>query len=147
MTDTARIDWRTATAGRALDRIVAEACGWECKLNGYGDHWRLISPNGDYVDEQAHFYDPEDMWLVAPIPAFSTSADAAFTLFASLPDDCTPRLVRMLQPMGDHMGHIWKGRIITNGLDVTVDVIECEADTPALAICRAFLSWKDKGNG
>lgn len=117
-----------------LDQHIAELLGW-----------KNIERKTAWVET---LYDThETMYLeglppqrdnpvsTAIVPAFSTNAGAALDLFNSLPDDCTPRLVRMLVP--PH-GWQWKAAIIY-GVDEDIERFDA---SPAFAICKAWCEWK-----
>lgn len=126
-------DWRTMESGLDLDCLIAEATGLKVERSGEGEYPNFTSDR-EWVAAW-HYVNGE----VYGIKSYSADLNAAITLFEALPDDCVPRLVRLLQPMGDHMGHIWKAGIIIND-ELRAD-IDSEAPDPALAICRAWLAW------
>lgn len=131
MTDKS-VDWRTLPAGRVLDRVIAERLGWT--LIGFDDpFWRHRQRDDAAVG---------DYWRTSEgarkLPAFSTDANAALTLWGlnshwSLNPDANDNGVHFegYYPYADNeYGEM------------------CElADTPALAICRAWLAWMDAKEG
>lgn len=75
--------------------------------------------------------------------AYETDLNAALTLLEQVSDEYTPRLVRILQPMGNRgIVYIWKCVIMSN-LANADDEYEATAETPALAICRAWLAYTE----
>lgn len=133
-------NWREMEAGQELDVLVARLLGLnvhtadEAPADDLYGGWEFCT---DREWHTAWFIDAEGSH---PIPAYSTDLNAAWTLFADLPDDVTPRLVRILEARGDHMATVCKAGIIHNE---THEQVEAYADTPALAICRAWLAWKE----
>lgn len=133
-------NWREMPAGRELDRVIAERVGWavECHKVVYPtsssyDYYRLIGPNG----EEKRDYDiPEAAWQDAP--HYSTDANAAL----SLP---TADLY-FIDLHGPHSENsLWHAFIEWGYSDEEDEYpsFRAEADTAALAVCRAWLAWKD----
>lgn len=125
------MDWRELPAGFELDRYIAERLGWRVELNGWKDKWNITSPDGKYRESIPEFYDPNELWIKAPIPEYSGDTNAALSLLESLT-----------------VWHITKtgpGGIIVDLWDNPVSSIAYRHDTQdiPMAICRAWLTWKD----
>lgn len=142
MTETT--DWREMEAGIKLDiEIVQRLPGWQIKYVREGSQAEYDDEHNILPPQRVTVTVDEDGPIFFRGPRFSTDANAALSLFANLPDDLTPRVVRILEPMGDHMSHVWSANIIVfNKLHFEREFGE-EADTPALAICRAWLAWRE----
>lgn len=108
---------------RELDRTVAERRGYRHN----GDLWEYDTPYGFPA-------------VVEDYPHYSTDLDAAWTLFDTASEDYTPRVVRILTPLNGKLVYQWKCNIMPNIGDDEPDY-EGIADTPALAIVRAWLAY------
>lgn len=73
-------------------------------------------------------------------PSWSSSLDEAIKLWDMIPLGFIPRLVRLVTPKDGKLGFDYKSHIMTD--DLTFQV-EAYGETPALAICRAWLMYKD----
>lgn len=124
-------------AGRELDRKIAEMLGWsdfeevDYFVEDYGGYYPVhddlegLPPNGKYR---------------ALIPRYSTFVDDAVLLWQDVPDTFTPRLVRMIAPKDGSIGYAYKAAFLHNE---TMESVESVADSPALAICEAWLAYKN----
>lgn len=129
-------------ASRKLDKAIAQKLGWSVSVEPLSGTTTLWEPNfrqhttwGLVGLDNAELADKA--W--DGVPHFSTSAEAALTLLAEMPDNYTPRLVRMGVA---EQGYAWKCGIMRNDPPV-YEMVQEEAETPALAICRAWLVWKE----
>lgn len=113
---TPRIDWRTLPAGRELDRVIAERLG---------DYTPYINVGGRVIENFP--------------PAYSTDANAALSLWS---DDyrwsISPTEVSADFPVEDESR--FQASYPRSG---NPDRSHEWADTPALAICRAWLTWQE----
>lgn len=140
---TTTTNWREMKPGIALDiEIIQRLPGWQIRYVADGSqaeyemqfeleppkHVTVIVDDGKYIFLRG--------------PRYSIDVNSALALFAELPHDFMPRLVRVLQPMGDHMDIRWKAAILGTGARIA-EVVAEESDTPALAICRAWLAWRE----
>lgn len=128
------------------DRIktdVAEKLGWKI-MDG-----RMYSPDrdlsfGEYLNKFAFELGQDfinKLWEY--VPDYHTDINVALELFDALPDNCTPRLVRMKWPQG----HKWKAAIIvSDGLRVDYE-IEHECESAAEAICHVWLDYQNYHSG
>jgi hypothetical protein len=111
---------RTTTVYWAFRRAIGNALGYE--PSPYYD-WAWL--DGDTVREY---------------PAWDTDMNDAIQLLETVSDEYTPRLVRLLQPTGNQgIVYVWKCVIMSNLADGN-DEYTAFADTPALAICFAWLA-------
>jgi len=118
----------------ALRRAIAERLGYTFVPVGdvpaMGSSWSgaevVLDPDGVPL----HF---------SALPDWPTDANAALALWDSVSDDWTPRLVRVLIPRGV-MTYEYKAAFLHNEKHYE---IEAEARTPAEAICRAWLAWRE----
>ena len=130
---TEKANWREMEAGRELDRVIAERLGWseieQRQLwfeDAYDDGWeqRLFGKRtGESVGDD-------------PVPEYSTDANAALSL-----------------PLGE--AEFFQLHVIPGGntaarvyVPVSSRLSEAEppfeiSDTPALAICHAWLAYQD----
>lgn len=133
-------DLLTMPAGPALRRAIAEKLGYSVR-RGRGQWWIvggqfkdgmylcLAHPSQD-TEEYAWsrvFPDEHDCELDGPLADWTTSTDAALTLFAGQDIDWSLRYSRGVYHFVV-MDQLTEAFIATG-----------EADTPALAICRAWL--------
>lgn len=100
------------TDNRALDRQIAERLGYRQN----GDLWEYDTPHGFPA-------------IVEDLPHYSTDLNAAWTLTEPYAFNLVPLYtgdgkVGCIAVLSDTDGRTWKG----------------EAETPALAICRAWLA-------
>lgn len=79
-------------------------------------------------------------WKAGYIPHRSTDTTAAWGLLMSLPDDYTPRIVRILAPRGGKMAYAVKAAIIENKTHEQWDVIR---DDAADAMSQVWLEWEE----
>lgn len=126
-------DWSALEAGLDLDRLIAERQGWtniEFRSFWYEDNdsdgWGrclvgvLPEDDGNLDSEKT-------------IPNYSTRTDAALTL---MHDDWTAMIAR-IDPGEWHCSiNSISSRVKDHGTGL--------ANKPALAVCRAWLSWKDR---
>lgn len=124
---------------RALDVEIAKALGLDVHTEGGVNGMEWINSIRDWVTEWyvtgAHTLDYE----AHEILYYTTDLNAALSLFATLPHDWTPRLVRMLQPRGDHMAIVWKAHIMHNETHEDFEYIH---DEPAEAVAMVWLAWR-----
>lgn len=118
-------DWRALDAGRDLDRRIAERLGWTHIEST--EYW-LDDPH-DTSLVQAWRGIPPRSTGEALVPCYSTDLNAAITL---IPSDQQFELSNGLEPE-------WEA-LIGWGYDGG-------ADTPALAVCRAWLAYQDANEG
>ena len=76
------------------------------------------------------------------MPNWATDLNAAMLLLDGVDDDYTPRLVRMILPLKGEILHGWKCVIMPNVGES--DQFEAIDDTPALAIIRAWLAYRER---
>lgn len=123
---------------------VAESLGWKCvDLNDNprgaivkGENWVVRDPEGN---NKGRGWTCDSAWQETVLPQWDTDTDTAlFQLFNALPDNCTPRLVRMFWPTG----YTWKGAIIVFKDHRMDHELEQEADKPAEAICWVWLDYQ-----
>lgn len=126
-------DWRIMQPGPELDRLIAERLGWHPHREG--DLWWIFPPKGT-----THAALPENIgkgkstremaWLMQKhVPRYSTSTDAALLLLSR---DIHLELYWSLVPPAS-----W-GALYGNG-----DLSEGHADSPAHAICLAWLAYQE----
>lgn len=107
-------DWRNMEAGRELDRLIAE----RVVALGYTESHLTLA----FVPTH-----PDDIPSIDNPPRYSTDLNAAFVLLAPGEYHFThPNLVDWGCKFGKQEYFGWH-----------------YADTPALAICRAWLEWQD----
>lgn len=125
-------NWREMEVGRELDWLIAEKCGVEILEQ---------TPNTD--------------WNTTHQPMYLAKIDGALQgLWHSRKEDCAPRYSSDLNaafdllkqmPMGAvgllEGNEAWFSNAYMDGAGLLTDE---EADTPALAICRAWLAWKER---
>lgn len=100
------------------------------------------------------FEERPDIWVyklvgIAPktgerefdVPDCENDLNAAIELFDIVPDEFTPRLRRYLAPVGNHMERWYKAHIMSNDLK---DHWQEEDREPSIAICKAWLAWKEQ---
>lgn len=94
----------------------------------------------DFEDGGYHYMFRKDGQLFRrqEIPQWHDNLEEAIALFWELPDDYTPRLVRMITPRGE-IAYTWKATIMHN---VTHEEFEAEVNDPAGAVCLAWLMYK-----
>lgn len=130
MTDTnERADWRTMDAGREMDRIVAERLGWT----------EIEEQENWYEDPEVMAYQQIDLYgrkdgSEYRVPKYSTDANAALQL---------DKPVLWWSEDDGRWLATYDAAIFGSAIELDVSPSPGEADTPALAICRAWLSWKD----
>ena|SRR5258708_1441045 len=131
-------NWRTMEAGMELDREIALRLGWTIKL--YPGYTAMLNPHGEIVGRGFHDAPDGYMWSQAHeflnMPHYSTDANAALTLLEGLfwsvfgtPDQ-------------DRKTTIYRCALNSVYRDAFTAITET-ADAPALAICRAWLTWKE----
>lgn len=114
MSDETAVNWRELPAGRELDRLIAE---------------RL----GRYVNSNATDWWYDDAGFIGRIPAFSTDLNAAVTLLAGC---------NRSWKLSYDFSYGFDGR---TGYSISIDgTVYCQfIDTPAFALCMAFLAWRE----
>lgn len=128
--------------GSDMDRLIADRLGWRMSsINGdlRPNHVRhqLINPEGQPVA----YSNDEDGWkaLGRFIPAYSTDLNVAFELLRPVEyfgiGTVSPEHRRLND--GDYEA------VITVGSAEDHKHYVGQADTPALAICRAWLAWQE----
>lgn len=132
------MNWREMKAGRELDILIDQKRGASIK----GPLW---SPE----DKAAGYYYVTHEGLARPIlfdseakarelaPKYSTELSAAFDL--TIPE---PYWGYNLFMEGDYTTHTCE-LFVTNGEGDPTNVVAGSADTPEMAICRAWLAWKE----
>lgn len=130
--------------GEALDKIVAEKAGWKAidlndnphGLRVKGPNWRVVGPEGQGAsDYLGAGWTPEDAWNKSMFPRYATNANAAQYLIERLPDylavhiefNCLIKIWDVVIRRRDDSS------ILGRNLDKSLSV----------AICRAWLGWKD----
>jgi hypothetical protein len=131
--------WRELEAGRELDCIVAEALGWK-NIEQYRD--------GEWLGD-----DPADDYGLQPVPFYSVNANAALLLLTDLPEDIDFDLsVSRVADLNfkDAKWLALRGKLYytasfyTGENEDRVTMSFGEADTAALAICRALLAYRER---
>lgn len=122
-------DYRTMEAGRELDRLIAERLGW----TRFDTMPTVLVEHDNHIDIETLMGWKNDFYYLV-VPHYSTDLNAAMTLL----------------PTAD--GDIWSLHYGDYGDPYTVAISRIkvaapeylgDANTPALAICRAWLAWKD----
>lgn len=134
-------NWRDLEGGLPLNQIVAEHLGW--RIEPLSAAWVAVF-NADGVGvERTTAYGSKNEWplydLDEAIPHYSTDANAALAL------PLEPDMYFSLDVPAEHGGAkcgLWN----QYPRSVQRKLVEGEAvaDTPALAICRAWLDWKEQ---
>jgi hypothetical protein len=133
-------NWRDLPAGRDLDRAIAERLGWRVenfnpRPNGIMiktiNSWMLLPPGKDadwwIRDPHAGYVSERDAW--AHSQAYSTDLNAAMTLLDTAPQWGVTRTF-------EHFDcYIAPGNGVLNYYG--------RAETPALAVCRAWIRWQE----
>lgn len=118
-------DYRTMEAGRELDRLIAERLGWTETSEHYLDPNVLV---GKHPKETGH------AWFPLAVPRYSTDLNAAMALLPTADGDIWSL----------HYGHYGDPYTVAiSRIKVAAPEYLGDANTPALAICRAWLAWKD----
>jgi hypothetical protein len=117
-------DWRDLPQGRELDRVVAERLGL-ITVNEAGQ-WQRVKER----------WNPD--WIYPP--AYSTDANAALALWA---DEHEQGAIAVL----DFDGYSWTAyrKYFSEQFMQWVETEKQSADSPALAIVRAYLAWSERG--
>lgn len=142
-------DWQTMEAGKAMDILIADKVGWKIvsrpfgkQVDGYlfGFEYNLMTPQGVLLWEnnadQGWRFRASDVWANATkywepsLPDYSTSVDAALTLLP--PSDFV--LLEISGEDGEWKVSLYIGSTSKGAFT---------AQTLALAICRAWLAWKE----
>jgi hypothetical protein len=128
MSEPQAIDWRTAPAGLEFDRVIAEALGIEIVIARTADG----TPFNYYVAS----HNPMVGWE-NEIPPYSTSTDAALTLWPP-----TMPWALLCKIVNAKVEYAFTAYIFTRYGD-WIDGGTGVGDTPALAVCRAWLMSKE----
>ena len=113
---------------RALLLEIAKLAGW--RLEKLATGYRLIGPHDEtYGIPEKYATNDDEAWHIASlnVPDYVTDANAALTLVDTVPGTFH------LQSSARGMWQAWFD---------TPSVPQANEDTPALAICKAWLSWK-----
>ena len=130
-----QVDWRTCPAGLVLDRIIAERSGW----SDFNVHITFVEDTAEVgVDSRDRLFGRRTTQdYEETVPLWSTNTDAALELIygyfwtmLGTPDKFTGSVLYQCRLDG-HLGEF-----------LSKDT-HSTADTPALAVCRAFLAWKE----
>lgn len=125
-------DWREMSAGRELDRFIAERLGY----TGFVEHeWNSATRDFDdlcYTTQRE--YDGQDIYL--EVDRYST--DLNTILYMPLPEGAHLKL--------DIYPHVTTARIVLpSGMEhANSDALYQGAPTPALAAWRVWLAWKEQ---
>jgi hypothetical protein len=157
MTDYGALD------NRALDRLIAERSGLRAEpappmiVHYYGKDIPFSTGFDEYYIHVSWRHEPikieiskgADVWEYILnetewIPTCSTDANAALVLWDTIPDEYTPRLVRILVPVNDVMARWYKAATLHNE---TMEQIEALDADIARAISIHWLLWKDATDG
>jgi hypothetical protein len=159
-------NWRELRPGDELDRVIAARIGYsvvelpprdiekEIKMLHGGARpisYKSIYPTWEYQHagyqikgDQVHknlwdtrYRTEREAWKNAP--AISVDLTTAIGLWDLIPDDWTPRLVRMVEARGE-LVTVYKGSIIHSQ---THEQIEEWGDEPAYAVARSVMAWMD----
>lgn len=127
-------DWKTMDAGRELDRLIAERLGWTDLL--IDQDW--IEVDGKVEDVVRVLGVPPGAKWKEQVSEYSTSADAALTLF---PDD-----TEWMATYSPYYGPRFRITVGTpHVLDDEYFDVYGNGDTLALALCRAWMAWREAG--
>jgi len=124
-------DWRNMAAGHDMDRLIAERLGWRVQKNRDG-YTYLFRPDGSGV---GNYIDAAQAW--EGIPHFSTDLNAAFRLPVGEYTHLSCRT-----PLND-LGYA--AFVAYDDHTTSNDYRSAAAATPALAVCRAWLAWQERG--
>jgi hypothetical protein len=135
-------DWRDLPAGLELDRVIAERSGWkeiEVREIWEEDHYsdgfykRLfgLPPVKTSVLDVAEL-----------IPRYSTDLNGAFHLPVT-----DLHFMDLHSPTGDGSEPQWNAFVEWKWKDGEYPDCRATAETGALALCRAWLVWKEMQNG
>ena len=143
-------EWQTMEAGPQLDRLIAERLGYHVEFrtwdhNGESERYgALITADGkeEVTAWDLEREDPELVWEHAlshnpecggywDLPSWSWNLNAAFTLVSEMVDQFRVGLA--------DMG--WKAEVVIWSNDKSPNTQY--ADTPSLAICKAWLAYQD----
>jgi len=125
MTDTQTVNWGTMEAGRELDKLIAEKLGY---TDLQVSDWTQILYGTRPTRPDDDPYRVQGGMIQEPICEYSTDTDAALTLIDSVKGDFH------LQSPAPNIWQCWfKVPPVPQGL----------AETPAFAVCRAWLAWKE----
>lgn len=153
MREQVKADWRTLSAGRALDRVVAERLGWKMVIRTEDDidEWWVVRGEieAELLGKVGDFDSDDALWVQAfttyecandsALPHYSTDASAALALLQGIglpwmlaeePD--TPFIRAFIGERNDDPERMY------------YHAATGAANTPALAIVRAWLAWKDE---
>src|SRR5258708_948023 len=117
------VDWRMEPAGQRFDTAVAATLGYtDFVISGLsGMLWGTKDDKEDCLPEYStdadaaiDLLDKTDCWILKPVPVLHPKHSYICEFYHPLPDGSV--------------------RWIARG----------QADTPALAICKAWLSWKER---
>lgn len=146
-------DFSDYPVGAKRDREIAERLCWRMVRDSEGAY-HLLNPAG----EPEAIYEPrwgllptlEEAWEAATrpkpdcgdtdLPRYSKRQDAAWALLMDLPKSYTPRIVRLLEPRGDHIAYVVKAAIIDND---THEQWEVARDDAADAMSQVWLEWEE----
>lgn len=122
-------------AGRELDRMIAERVGYHPVDIGDG-YWSILPPKDSNQSASKPMVSIELAWEFAKnIPPYSTNTDTALTLF----DDVYHAELEMQQLDRGGLWRVWVGSVHRPPTG--------DAESLALAICYAWLTWKDDPDG
>lgn len=138
-------------ARQSLNHSVTDRLGWHImKVDPpeimEGDdpligHYRIVNKwtlaDGNNRPVMRPWSTVGNVWEHAPIPNYSEELETAFTLFDLVPEEYTPRVVRLLKAESV-LAYFWRAVIIDN---TTKQTFEGDADYPAEAITLCWLNW------
>src|SRR6266404_5526720 len=114
------VDWHTEPAGRRFDTVIASRLGWAnlTMSNGMLWGWKnnaqwCLPEYSTDADEAIGLLDKTDCWILKPVPVLYPEHSYICEFYHPLPDGSVQWIARG------------------------------QADTPALAICKAWLEWKE----
>lgn len=124
---------------RELDRAVSEKLGYRARrldTSAYSDQemWCLLSPDGHVYRDGAPFPQGEEATWGEFAPCFSTDLEMAMAL---VPEQTSQRSFALRQ-----LERGWVACISDLNHTSGETTFEAVADTPAEAICRAWLKWQ-----
>lgn len=128
--------WQTMDAGEDLDVLIAERVGLNVYHKEVGG-WPAFSVQREWLD----VWIENEHGLAYEIPAYSTDANAAFSLLSGEAE----RVGLEYNLYGVSGGHTCEVGFWTNEAGRRDRTWEGTGQTPALAIVHAYLAWREGG--